>query len=419
MSKLLRRCCEYDPGVRKRLLALLAGSAALAAACSTAAAPAGPRAARLAHVRVPGCSAATAPGRALTAVRTSMISVSGPPFGVVTTAGGRWDFVSLVTGIGVFRNSTAGQPELVRKLPVPGVTLGLAVSPDGRYLLAADGDGAVVISVSRAEAGQPHAVLGTLAAGPAHQGGAIEVAVTPDGRYAFVSLEYSHPPEIAVFNLQRALTSGFRRSLLVGEIPVDPGPVGLAVSPGGRLLYATSEADGQGFCRAPQVIGEPGALAVISIRTAETDPAGSVLATVQAGANPVRVITSASGSVVWVTARQSNALLAFSARRLLTAPAGALLAKVTVGPDPVGLALVNGGRAIVVADSDRFARPGTTSTLAVVGVADALAGRPAVLGYIKAGSFPRQLALEPDGRTLLVTNYFSNQLETVELARLP
>jgi hypothetical protein len=46
--------------------------------------------------------------------------------------------------------------------------------------------------------------------------------------------------------------------------------------------------------------------------------------------------------------------------------------------------------------------------LGVVDTAAALAGRPAVLRLITAGSFPRQLALEPGGRVLLVTNYSSS-----------
>jgi len=73
----------------------------------------------------------------------------------------------------------------------------------------------------------------------------------------------------------------------------------------------------------------------------------------------------------------------------------------------------------VVADSNRFNIGGEASSLAVVGVAAALAGRPALLGYLRAGGFPRQMALEPGGRTLLVTNYASGQLEAVSIAGLP
>ena len=49
----------------------------------------------------------------------------------------------------------------------------------------------------------------------------------------------------------------------------------------------------------------------------------------------------------------------------------------------------------------------------------ALAGRPALLGYLRAGGFPREMALEPGGRTLLVGNFTSRQLEAVNLADVP
>jgi hypothetical protein len=48
-----------------------------------------------------------------------------------------------------------------------------------------------------------------------------------------------------------------------------------------------------------------------------------------------------------------------------------------------------------------------------------LAGKPALLGYLRAGGFPRQMALEPGGRTLLVTNFSSQQIEVVGVAGLP
>ena len=40
----------------------------------------------------------------------------------------------------------------------------------------------------------------------------------------------------------------------------------------------------------------------------------------------------------------------------------------------------------------------------VVDVAAALAGKSAVLGLIPASQFPREMALEPDGQRLLVSN---------------
>jgi DNA-binding beta-propeller fold protein YncE len=300
---------------------------------------------------------------------------------------------------------------LLRIIALPSTAnAGIALSPDGRLLLVADGaTGAVVVSVQAAESGANGAVLGTLSASGTQFGGAIEVAVSPDGRYAFVSLEGEH--KIAVFNLTAALAHGFGRDSYVGAIPTQIAPVGLAFAPDRRWLYSTSEERNSR--------SQLGTLEVINVARAESDPARSVVARVSAGCNPVRVTTSANGSVVWVTARASDALLAFSATALQSDPRSALLADVAVGEAPVGLAPVRNGSLIVVADSNRFNASGQHASLAVVDVHDALAGRPALLGYLRAGSFPRDVAANPSGSAVLVANYASGQVESVDIADLP
>jgi DNA-binding beta-propeller fold protein YncE len=359
----------------------------------------------------PGCSTATAAVPLLSSVRTAMIPVPGPPFGVVVSPDGRWAFAAVASGVEVLRLGPSLAPVRVRVIgmPVTWAGLGETLTPDGRYLLVASGNGATVISVARAEQGGPGAVLGTLA-DPAGGSGAIEAAVSPGGGYAFVTMEDS--ADAAVFNLHRALRTGFGPADYLGSIPLGMAPVGMAVSPGGRWLYATSEV-------AAGTNGEQGTLSVISLPRAETDPAAAVVATVPAGCNPVRVITSADGGQVWVTARASDDLLCFSAAALHADPARALAAVVRVGEAPVGLMLVRGGSLVVVADSNRFNAPGATSDLSVVDVAAALAGRPAVIGKIPAGQFPREMALVPGGQRLLVSNYASEELEAVSVPSIP
>jgi hypothetical protein len=55
----------------------------------------------------------------------------------------------------------------------------------------------------------------------------------------------------------------------------------------------------------------------------------------------------------------------------------------------------------------------------VVEVAAALTGRPAVIGRIPAGRFPREMALVPGGQRLLVSNYASGQLEAISVPSIP
>jgi DNA-binding beta-propeller fold protein YncE len=390
----------------------------------------------------PACSTATAPSAALKGVRAATVSVHGSPFGVAAAPGGRWAFVAVPAGVAVLREGRSLAPTVVRTIRVAGGPAGLALTPNGRYLLAAVGSGAAVISVARAERGTAGAVLGTLSA-PGRDPGAdsaIEVAISPDGQFAFVTLEYADTA--VVFNLGKALRKDFHAADYVGSVPLGQAAVGMAVSPGGQWLYATSElalpahSSSAGRQR-PSSAGRPsrldeaselaprstaavqyGTLTVINVRRAETHPSSSVVATVEAGCQPVRVITSAGGREVWVTARASDDLLCFSAARLISDPAHALMAVVRVGEAPVGLAAVRGGSLIVVADSNRFGARGAIADLDVVNVAAALSGRRAVVGHIPSGLFPREMALLRSG-TLLVPNYDSNQVEAVDVASIP
>jgi len=368
----------------------------------------------------PGCSSATAKAPLLTGVAAAMVPVSGNPFGVAVTPDGRWAFVANGGSIDVLRTGASLAPVTVVTIPVQvttapaasgvGQLLGETLTPDGRYLLAAAGGGAVVVSVARAEQGRRSAVLGTMS-DPTGGNGAIEVAVSRDGDYAFVTEEDSM--QVAVFNLHRALTQGFGPADFVSMIPVGNAPVGMAISPDGRWLYVTSEV------MAGEPAGNVGTLTVVSVARAEANPSASVVATVAAGCNPVRVITSADGREVWVTARASDDLLCFSAAALRTDPGRALVAIVRVGEAPVGLMLVRNGSLVVVADSNRFGARGASSDLSVVDAAAALAGKPAVVGLISAGLFPREMALEPGGQHLLVTNFASGQLEAVSVPSIP
>ncbi len=238
---------------------------------------------------------------------------------------------------------------------------------------------------------------------------------SPDDRFAFVSLEDAR--EIAVFDLDVAARSGFRRSGFVGVIPTGVAPVGMAIAPDGRWLYATSELSAS--ARGRPEADSPGTLSIVNLRRAETEPARATIATVTAGCQPVRVAVAPDGSVVWVTARASDQLLGFAASRLTGArPADALIAEVPVGEAPVGLAVADGGRLVVVADSDRFDVPRQHAALTVVSTARALNREPAVLGSISSGAFPREMTLARGGRTLLVTDFASAQLEAVDLAHL-
>jgi DNA-binding beta-propeller fold protein YncE len=345
-----------------------------------------------------------------------MMKLAASPFGVVSSAGFSFVTVGGYTGLNelwVYRDRGV-HPTLVRRiaLPVPGAA-GEAMTPDGRFVLVAAGSGLTVVDAAKARRPEVRAVLGSLQAVRANEGtgaldprSAIEVAVTPNGRYAFVSLEYLG--KIAVFDLRAARASGWTHSGLRGLIPIGLVNVGLAVSPDGQTLYATRA------IHADQPTAHPGTLALIDVKEAAQHPSAAEVRQVAAGCDPVRVLATPDGRTVWVTARASNALLGFSASRLATSPGTALEHDVRVGEAPVGLALVDDGRRIVVLNSNRFGVVGAAAHLSLVD-----AERAKLIGAIRAGAFPREAASSSDGKTLLVTNWTSQELEAVQLGTLP
>ncbi len=357
-----------------------------------------------ASLKQPGCTTAVAKAPQLHQVASQMSGLGGQPFDVATQPG--FAFVSFTNGHLAVMSTAKSPPSTLSTVQVPGGSLGETLTPDQSDLVVSGSNGLTVFRVSNLEQGSASSLGSLTSPGQKH---AVEVAVTPDGRFAFVT--YQTTNHVGVFNLQRAFTSGFGPADFVGLIPVPPQPIGIAVSPDGRYVYVTS--GGQG------TPSSSGALSIVNVRTAETHPAAAVVKTTAAGCGPSRVITSADGQQVWVTAAGSNALLGFSAAKLLSDPQHALLARQAVGAVPLGLTLVDHGTRIVVADSDRGNLPGAASDLAVVNVQAALARRPALLGYLASGQQPRQFALLPGGGPLLVTNTGSQQLQAVSLTHLP
>lgn len=341
---------------------------------------------------------------------------SSYPFAVRVAPNGRWSFVSTVgayqAGVDVFSDQTAA-PHFVRSVSVPDtldvrLALGEAITRDGKYLLVAADQGAAVIDLARAESGSPHALLGVLK-DPSISFSPWLVAVSPDDRYVFVTSPRSG--EVAVFDLARAIARGFGPSDLIGVESI-PAPQDVAVSPAGNWLYVTSY---------------PSSLYVVNLekRASAGDlhtAAFPVQAVVTAGCFLNRIATSANGSLVWVTSSLDNELLGFSSAKLRSHPADALVATVRVGDYPDGLALFDHGRRVAVADGvwgafgTAYPKPpkGASSNVAIVSVKAALAGKPALLGAVRSGTYPRSVTATANGTRLFVVNSASAQLEVID-----
>jgi DNA-binding beta-propeller fold protein YncE len=279
------------------------------------------------------------------------------------------------------------------------VPRGMTTDRAGRYLLVANSAGGLIVAQTDALAAGSTGPLVLLLESPS--AGSMQVLLDPDDRFAYVTDE--HSSTLSVFDFEHSLRSPAPQARLVGQARMPPAPVGLAQTPDGEHLLVTSQGS-----------GDRGLLTVLRARDATHDPARAAIFSVPAGCQPVRV--AIASEMVWVTARGSNSLLAFDLERLIAGAARPLRAAVRVGAAPVGLALLDRGSTVVVANSNRYGHDAEQpQTLSVIDADAALKGRKALMGSVPTGAFPRELARLPDDRGVLVTNVFSQSLLAVSV----
>jgi len=349
---------------------------------------------------IPGCDSGIASAPELSKVEHATTAIGGRPFSVAVTSDGKWSFVTTGHSLAVLSNGSGLAPTLAHSLAMAGANKGVAVTSDGRYLLLAAGSGAKVLSAADAEHGTAHLIGSLRSRGGT---GAVNVVLSPDDQFAYVTLQDSSG--VAVFNLRHALSSGFDAGSLVGTVNAGPQPVGIRLSadPGHKWLFVTNW-------------GQQGAVSVLSRHLAETDPGHALLtrSPAPAGCDPSRIVPSADGRWVFVTAQSSNALLGYDATKLRTDPAHALVTVVPVGENPIGMQYIDSGRELVVANS------GSSHNLMVIDTHAALCRADHVVtGSITAGKGPRDFGLAHGASTVYVTNLGAGLLEAIRLDSIP
>lgn len=351
-------------------------------------------------------TAASGPDLRLPQAVFTLRSLPSSPYAVAATSTSA--FVSYPAGLISVLDLHGSTARLIRTVAVPGEPFGVALSPNDKYLLVANFLGGLeILSTASLESGTGQMVVAQLASTGQ---GSDEVALSSDGDYAFVPEEESSA--IAVYDLGGFLT-GDRRTHphQVGSVSVAESPSDAVLAPDGNTLYATSESTNNGMAEST------GVLYAISVTIAERDPAHAILQYVYAGCDPVRVAIAPSGATAWVTDRGGDSVLAFALTHAAGRPIGSLRAAIRVGPEPVGMAFAGSGDVLAVTDSDRFDDPNGNQTVAIINTADALAHRSALIGFLRAGAFPRQFG-QALGGPLLFTDFDSDDVRLISTADL-
>jgi len=381
----------------------------------------------------------SAPATPMVTAKSVTYPTTGAPFEAVVSSSGVV-FVGVSGGIQIFSPSNGTlTPTCVNALPSSLLSEGGTVSelsflPGGTDLAAGIGSpGAIFYNTAALETCTATGNVVSQGSVASDQGSQA-VAVTPDGKYAFVSNEYGvvsgtvTEGNIGVvalaYDANGNVTTG---STLLGQISTGGNAIaGMTLSPDGTRLYVTTEiaaastqASGgsntvlarTGCVQNPGSSAINGLLTVINVATAEKTPGpGAILATVDAGCSPVRMAETSDSTTLWVAIRGDNRVLAFSTAMLESNPGNALLGYAdTGGTAPVGICLFHSQELLAVANSNRFNTGTANATILYV----ANPASASVVQTIATGLFPREVSVGSDDATLYLTNYDSDTLQVI------
>jgi hypothetical protein len=293
--------------------------------------------------------------------------------------------------------------------------------------------------------------------------GTFDLAVTPDGQYAFVANEYGLVPGVEIhgsgtIGVTKIRQDAFGRftngTELIARNPyiyVEGGGAipGVTISHDGKHLYVTSEVARDEYrdpthsmneiltnteCRNEGPNGglsNNGLLTVIDVDKARKGAGqGAIMRTIASGCAPVRAVETADGKYIWVATRGGDPGLLGVAGRVLAFDVDTLLSDSpnnalsgygdSGGPEPVGMALFDNDQLLAVANSNRYLVPNRVSNVAILHVCPSGgSGAVTVVRRIDSpdsfpDSFPRDVTLGPDGSTLYVPNFCVNRLEVIK-----
>jgi len=281
---------------------------------------------------------------------------------------------------------------------------------------------------------------------PAKNRSAFDLAFTVDGRNAFIANEYGSAlggsGTIGILNVVRNAAGDFAGTALIAnnfylEVPGGQYIPGITLSHDGKRLYVTAETAINLAAANPTKSTNPalvnskcsdgninGLLTIIDVQKAVAGlgMAQSIIKTIAAGCSPVRVVETADGKTIWLTARGDNKVLAFDVPVLIgTNPNNSLIGSADSGGSaPVGLTLFNQEQLLAVANSNRFTPDNPPGDPNITNIAILDVRQPSnakVVNTLASGGlnyFPRNITVDPDDSTLYVTNFNIGTLQVIK-----
>jgi 6-phosphogluconolactonase (cycloisomerase 2 family)/PKD repeat protein len=270
--------------------------------------------------------------------------------------------------------SLSGVPGSPFKAAVP---LGVAVTPDDKYLYVADFTNSGGVSAFSIAA---NGSLSPIAGSPfPAEPGTWGLAITPDGKHLFVANEGEN--DVSAYSIE---SNGSLSPVPGSPFAAGRGPTWLAITPNGQYLYAANQESNN--VSAFSIAGD-GALSPVS---------GSPY---PAGENPRNMSLTPDGKYLYVANQTSEKITAFSIA------ADGTLSPVAGSPFPSlydqhGIAVTPDGK-LLYASSAANAEDIAAFSIAQDGALSAVPGSP----FAPRGDKPMGVAVTPDSKYLYAANY--------------
>ena len=172
-----------------------------------------------------------------TGVLTAIAGVTlttGVPQRMTEDAGGKFLFVAEGnSGVDVFTIASGGTLTLAQNTPLTGAT-GVAVSPNGKFAYVSDSGGVDAYTVNSSTGNLTS--VGTVAAGTTPSG----VTVDPTGKFVFVTNSGSN--NVSAYTLDS--TTGALTAVSGSPFAAGTGPVAVSVEPAARYAYVANKTAG-------------------------------------------------------------------------------------------------------------------------------------------------------------------------------
>jgi YVTN family beta-propeller protein len=279
---------------------------------------------------------------------------------------GNWAGES-VSAINSQTNGVVGEP-----IPVGENPASIAVTPNGRYAYVTNRESGTV-SVINTQTLQPVGKAIPVGVQPE------EVAISPDGTRAYV----------AVYGSKDVAVISTATNVVIGRVEVDSEPTGVAVTPSGASVW----------------VAEPGAGAVEVINAATDKVVGSPI---EVGGRPETIAFTPDGKTAYLAGELTGKGEADEpAEEVFAVGTGTrLVTPIKVGLKPFGIAVTPDGSKVFVANP-------ALGTVSVISTAS-----NQVVGEIPVGGEPEgpyEVAITPDGKTAYVSVYKTGEIRQISV----